>query len=106
MRLTVSRGLTRNPVHDYRTRARSDDRARLNRPVLRDHDDSVADEVAVAIGVLDPLLVDEPGTVPNARVLVDDHAVQNDVAADPEARVVSPRRRLVIDLVIVGAEEH
>src|SRR5262249_20961885 len=60
------------------------DRARPNHPVLGDDDDPVPNVVAVAVGLLHARLVDEPGAVANSGVLVDDDAVELDVAADAE----------------------
>ena len=75
----------------------------LDHPALGHHDDAAADVVPIAIGVLDALFVDQTCAVANARVLVDDHAIEHDVLPDPERRL-SLRRRTVF--VEVGAEQH
>src|SRR5688572_9732358 len=69
---------------------------------LRHDDDAVADVVAVAVGFPDSLLVDQPHAVSDARVLVDDDAIEHDVAADAERDGVC--RGLFF--VEVGAEQH
>src|SRR5947208_1048167 len=53
-----------------------------NRAVFGHDHDTVADEVAVSVGLVDPVHVDEPRTVADARVLVDDDAIEHDVASN------------------------
>src|SRR6185503_15142925 len=77
-----------------------------NHPVFWNDDDPVADEVAVAIGMLHASRVDQLRTVADARVLVHDHLVEDDVAADAEPRGPAARGRALVGLVEVGAEEH
>src|SRR5436190_7488212 len=78
----------------------SDDGARLHDAALRHDDDAAADVVPVAVDVLDAALVDEPDALPDPRVLVDDHPVEDGVAADAQRRLVE---RLLVE---VRAEQH
>src|SRR5262245_26469889 len=60
------------------------DRSRLHDAVLGDDDDAVTDVIAIAVGMIELGEVRQPGAVADARVLVDDDAVQHDVASDAE----------------------
>ena len=58
--------------------------AGLDHPVLGDDHDAVSDEVALAVGVLDPARVHQARPIADAGVLVHDDPIQHDVAADSE----------------------
>src|ERR1700737_3815901 len=71
------------------------------------HDDNArADVVAFAVVVPMALLVHQLRAVADARVLVDDDTVEDDVAADAEPGVIAARWRVMVCLVEVGAEQH
>src|SRR5688572_21756437 len=78
-------------------------RARRDHASLWHHDDPAADVVTVAIGLLDLLLVDEAGAIPDAGVLVDDDVVEDDVAADAERRPAIGGDHVFVE---IGAEQH
>src|SRR5215208_2684686 len=61
--------------------------------VLGYDDHSISNEVAVSIRFIEPLLVHKAHPVTHACVLVDDHAIENDIAADSQARRVASCRR-------------
>src|SRR3954469_20534388 len=88
------------------TRADSYPRAGFYDTILRDDDHPVADVVAIAVRLLNAGFVHQPRPVSDSRVLVDDHAVEDDVATNPEARTAAARRDVVVGFVVVGAEEH
>src|SRR5690606_12893537 len=69
---------------------------------FRHHDDAAADVKAVEVAVLDALVVDQPHAIGDARVLVDDDAVERDVATDAEPHVSAD----VTIVVAVGSQQH
>src|SRR6516225_10661847 len=82
------------------------DRAGTDHSVFRDDDNPIPDVVTVAVGVLDAPLVTQPHAVSDSGVLVDNHAVEHHVAADPQSGVVAARRRIIVRLEEVSAEQH
>src|SRR4051812_4657917 len=74
--------------------------------VLRDDDHAIANVIAIAVGLLDAVRVDESYLIANPRVLVHNHAIELRVASDSETRAVAARRRLVVGFVEIGAKQH
>jgi hypothetical protein len=79
-------------------------RSSRNHAVLRHDDDAVSDEVSVAIGFFDSRFVDEPNPVADAGVLVHNHAIQYDVAADAKPGPIASDGGFLIGLVEIRAE--
>src|SRR5215467_1617637 len=77
----------------------------LDDAVFRDDDDPVPNVVAIAVDGLHAGRVGEPHAVADPRVLVDDDAIEDDVAPDAEARSLTARRAEVVGLVEVRAEQ-
>src|SRR5207247_8904625 len=62
----------------------SDRSARFDPSVFRHDDDAGANVIAIAVRVLHACVVDETGAVAHGGVLVDDDAIEYDVAANTE----------------------
>src|SRR5947207_4291968 len=62
----------------------SNNHAFSNPSVFRHDDDPAANVVPVAVRVLHACVVDQAGAVADNGVLVDDHAVEHDIAANAE----------------------
>ena len=73
---------------------------------LGHHDDAAPDVPAVAVGFLHTVLIHQPAPIADARVLVDDRAVDDDVVADAQAGPRPQPGPVVVGLVEVGADEH
>src|SRR4029077_12171124 len=84
---------------DSKTRG-SDLRARRQHAVLGDDHHALVDRIARAFGLDHAFDVADHAAVADARVLVDDRALDDTVAADAERTA----RRLPV-LVVVGAED-
>src|SRR5262245_58912482 len=80
-----------------------DHQPRGNHSELRHDDDAAADVVAVAVGMLDVLLVDQARAVADAGVLVDDRVLDHDALPDAERRQACRRRAVFVE---VGSEQH
>src|SRR5215203_1871218 len=64
-----------------------DDGPRLYRSTLGDDDDAVANVVAVAVGVIDTCGVGQARAIADPGVLVHDHSIENDIAANAERQL-------------------
>src|SRR5262245_6803572 len=86
--MLIWRGLPAAPSDNQSTfsnqQSALDSDPRLHLRSFRYDDDAVPDVVALAIGIAHARLVDEPHAVPDPGVLVDDHAIEDDIAPDAE----------------------
>src|SRR5262249_28995378 len=82
---------------------RSNADAGPDRAVLGHDHDAVTDEVSVSVGFVEAGGVDEPRAVADARVLVDDRAIEADVPSDAERRPAVGGR---LGFIEVRAQQH
>src|SRR5215467_4542572 len=83
-----------------------DHRSRPDHTILGNDDDSVPDEVPVAVAILHVCLVHETRSLTNACVLIDDHTIECDATRDPERGRIASGGGVLIGFVIVGTEQQ